>query len=322
MDILLLFEPFSKNRCMDYLVKKLGEGLGIEVSIVYNWGLRGVLKVDDAYVPQVIDFLRNINCISMAYIVQSYVYDRSIEKLVDEALETIKAVFTGKEVAIEVRRWDKKYPSTSIEIAKLIARALTEKGFATPNPDSHNMIFVGVDKEFSVIGYADEDMTRIFVRGGIAAAIARNIIAVVERPQTDYEIMDLVQLSRAIGFRLRLYKPNEKSLRKVLDILGIDLNSIEIVDSLDEALKDVGIAIALSMYAKDDEKKLIDLVKSFKGKTIAFVLGNEYEDVSLDLRSRCVAEVRLGPLTGFAMRTSTALAYALGVALPILAGYN
>ncbi|MEL9940194.1 MAG: THUMP domain-containing protein [Ignisphaera sp.] len=322
MDILLLFEPFSKNRCMDYLVKKLSEGLGIEVSIVYNWGLRGILKVGDAHVPQVIDFLRNISCISMTYIVRSYVYDRSIEKLVDEALETIKAVFPGKEVAIEVRRWDKKYPLTSIEIARLIVKALTEKGFATPNLSSHNIIFVGVDKGLSVIGYADEGITRIFVRGGIPAAIARNIIAVIERPQTDYEIMDLIQLSRAIGFRLRLYKPNEKALRKVLDILGIDLDNIEVVDSLDGVLKDVDIAIALSMYAKDDEKKLIDLVKTFKGKTIAFVLGNEYEDVSLDLRSKCVAEVRLGPLTGFAMRTSTALAYALGVTLPILAGYG
>ncbi|MEM0027692.1 MAG: THUMP domain-containing protein [Ignisphaera sp.] len=322
MDILLLFEPFSKNRCMDYLVKKLGEGPGIEVSIVYNWGLRGILKVDDALVPQVIDFLRNISCISMTYIVRSYVYDRSIERLVDEALETIKAVFPNKEVAIEVRRWDKKYPLTSIEIARIIARALTEKGFATPNPDSYNIIFVGVDKEFSVIGYADEDIIRIFVRGGIPVAIARNIIAIVERPQTDYEIMDLIQLSRAIGFRLRLYKPNEKALRKVLDILGIDLNSVEVVNNQNEALKDVDVAIALSMYAKDDEKKLLDLVKSSKGKTIAFVLGNEYEDVSLNLRSKCVAEVRLGPLTGFAMRTSAALAYALGMAIPILAGHG
>ncbi|WP_243678626.1 hypothetical protein [Vulcanisaeta distributa] len=47
---------------------------------------------------------------------------------------------------------------------------------------------------------------------------------------------------------------------------------------------------------------------------IGLILGNEYEDVSLALRSRAMYEVRLGPpMTGHPMRTTIALAYAISV---------
>ncbi|MCC6055378.1 MAG: hypothetical protein LM583_01705 [Desulfurococcaceae archaeon] len=132
--------------------------------------------------------------------------------------------------------------------------------------------------------------------------------------------MDLIQLSRALGFELRLYKPSKKAVERVLNILGLErLWNVLTVEELDKAFSGIDAAIALSMYAKENEKKLAELAKTFKGKRIALVLGNEFEDVLLELRERCLAEVRLGPLTGFTMRSSTALAYALGVVIYVQA---
>jgi len=55
---------------------------------------------------------------------------------------------------------------------------------------------------------------------------------------------------------LRLYKPNGKVLKDVLDALDIEMpKNMKIVKLVDEALEGVDIPIILSFYAKDNERK-------------------------------------------------------------------
>lgn len=55
---------------------------------------------------------------------------------------------------------------------------------------------------------------------------------------------------------MRLYKPNGKVLKDVLDALDIEMpKNMKIVKLVDEALEGIDIPIALSFYAKDNERK-------------------------------------------------------------------
>jgi tRNA(Ser,Leu) C12 N-acetylase TAN1 len=314
MDILLFFEPFARGRCMDYLAEVMQRSAGIAVEKVFNWGLRGIIRIHKDSFNNFLETAKKVTCISSLYIVYSYVKPVDVSRIGEEVIRLAEEVFRGSEVAIDVRRWNKSFPLASIEVAKIIAKMLAEKGTATPNPRAENTIVIGIERDFAVVAYASKDIAVQFSKPSIPIESMRSIVAIAEKPQTDYEIMDLIQLSRALGFELRLYKPNREAFEKVLRILEVErIETLNIVNTLDEALNGIDIAIALSMYARHNEERLGELAKRFKGKRIALVVGNEYEDVSLELRSRCNEEIRLGPLTGFAMRSSTALAYALGI---------
>ncbi len=92
------------------------------------------------------------------------------------------------------------------------------------------------------------------------------------------------------------------------------LHRVKVV-SVDETLNGIDIPIVLSMHANYNEKKLIEVSKEAfsRGLRIGLILGNEYEDVSLSLRSKAMYEIRLGPMTGHPMRTAIALTYAISV---------
>ena len=314
MEILLLFQPFSRGLCLDYVADVAKNRFGLVVEKVFDWGLRAIIKLPTDDISTVMELAKAVTCISSLYIVHKYVKSKDLNAIIAEAVEAARKLFSGRDVCVEVRRWDKTFQLKSVDVARSIAKANEAEGVAKPTPKSSNTLFVGIEKDFVVVAYATKDITDIFSKEGIALDLAKNIIVAVESVKTDYEIMDLVQLSRALGFKLRLFKPNRKVYEKVLHILGLDsIENVEIVESVDDVFKEADVAIALSMYAREGERKLAEIAKAYKGRKILIILGNEYEDVSLELRKRCLAEIRLGPLTGFAMRTTTALAYALGI---------
>uniref|UniRef100_A0A7C2V9F4 Uncharacterized protein n=1 Tax=Ignisphaera aggregans TaxID=334771 RepID=A0A7C2V9F4_9CREN len=321
MELLLTFNPYSRGACLNNVVKALRDR-GFRVDVVYDWELRSVIKVGSDDIYTVLHLISTVMCVSNVYVIYTITGDRSIENITRTCIELVSKMFRGADVYIETRRWDKSYELKSVEVARNVAKEIASLGLAIPSYKGKNVIFIGIDKEFVVIGYADNTVVEMFKRSSIPSEIARNIVAIVDSPQTDYELMDLIQLSRAIGFELRLYKPNQAAMNAVLKILNIKLpENVVIADSLEEALDGIDIAIALSMYSRYNEKTLIELLRNVKEKKIAFVLGNEYKDVSPELREKCDVEIRLGPETGFALRVATALAYALGISLTILAGY-
>jgi hypothetical protein len=92
-----------------------------------------------------------------------------------------------------------------------------------------------------------------------------------------------------------LYKPNGKVLKDVLDALDIEMSkNMKIVKLVDEALEGIDIPITLSFCAKDNERKLIEVLMNSREKKIGFILGNEYRDVLIELiRSRSFIEIRI-----------------------------
>ncbi len=315
---ILFFEPYSRGRCLQRVLEALGSQ-GARARVLRNWGLRALIDVDP------IDALSRIydytDCVSRIAIVHSIISDRSIEKIVELAIDVAKTVFPGRRIFIDVRRWDKTYPLNSIDIARMVARTIAEKGIAIPDPhERENSIVICIDRDATYIAYSYSAIRKH--KKYIPSSVVQHVVAVVDRPRTQYEIMDLIQFSRAIGFELRLYRPNKDELERVLEILAVSsLPNVKVFNDLDEIFNGIDIAIALSPYARENEAKLIEILRSNRDNVIGFVLGNEYDDVSEELRTRCSYTIRLGPASDMPMRTSTALAYVLGLALPILAGY-
>jgi len=316
---LLFFEPYSRRSCLKQVIEVL-RCYGVNATVVRDWSLRALIDVEK--LEALYSVIRDIECVSRIAIVYTIIDDRTIDSIVDAASSLVRDVFKGKRVSIDVRRWDKSYQLTSIDIARRIARMLLQKGIAEPDPhERNNAIIIGIDRDRAYIAYSLEALQKH--RESIPLAVVRRIVAIVDRPQTQYEIMDIIQLARAIGFELRLYRPNIDEYQRVLKILNIDTPiNVRILSDLDSVFRGVDIAIALSFYARENEAKLIKILKDSDNRVIGFVLGNEYSDVSEELRSRCSYTIRLGPITGMPMRTTTALAYVLGLTLPVLAGYT
>ncbi len=318
MLVILFFEPYSRGKCLQRVLEAL-RSQGIQARVLRDWGLRALVDVDSVdALPRIYDYT---DCVSRIALVHSVTSNRSIERIVELAIDVARTVFPGRRILIDVRRWDKTYPLNSTDIARIVARTIAEKGIAIPDPhERENSIVICIDRDVVYIGYSYGAISKR--KKCIPSSVVQHIVAIVDRPRTQYEIMDLIQLSRAISFELRLYKPNKGELERVLKILAVSsLPNVKVLNDLDKVFRGIDIAIALSPYARENEAKLIEILRSSRDKVIGFVLGNEYDDVSEELRARCSYTIRLGPASDMPMRTSTALAYALGLALPILAGY-
>jgi hypothetical protein len=126
--------------------------------------------------------------------------------------------------------------------------------------------------------------------------------------------MDLLQLSHALGVELRLITDQRLIDRAYRALRLGSLPNVKVVKP-EDALVGIDVPIVLSMHAKDNERRLIEVSRdAFRGNLrIGLILGNEYDDVSLNLRKEAKYEIRLGPSTGHPMRTTVALTYALSL---------
>ncbi len=306
--LLLLLEPFARE-CRDSIERI--------ARVVEDHGLRLVVEVED--LRRAIDEILELGYVSRAIaIVDELPRDVDIDTIVEACKRAAEICFGGKDFRVEVRRWDKTFPITSIELARAIARDLEKLGLS-PRVRAVNTLFIGIDSTKIYIGCL-YPWTRK-ERSYIPREAVSQFVAVVERVQTPYEVMDLIQLSRALGgLELRLVQPRREAVEEALKALGIEMPShVKIVESYSEALEGVDIVVVLTPYARQNEAKLVELLCRSSGR-VAFVLGNEYEDVSIELRSRGI-EIRLGPKSEMPMRTAVALSYALGIALTVRAGY-
>jgi len=311
MRIILFFKPSDPQWCLRKLLSS------VPVRLVENWGLRALIEVGEDFDPATI--VESFDCVSRVAVVHAETADTSLESLCSAAVETSKLLPRGALVRVEARRWDKSYHLTSPEIARRVAECLEENAsWVKTSPRANNAILVAVDRGRAFISYMKPGFEETYE--SISREVAEKVVVIAEGLETDYEIADLLQLSRALGFKLRLLNPSMKALEKALKHIGTAA-APEVVQSVDEALKGVETPIALSMYGRNNEKTLIKLVQKARGSVIGLAVGSERRDVSGELRDRCIATIRLGPWTGMPMRTSSAVAYALGLVLPILSGY-
>ncbi len=320
--ILVTFEPYIKSGDIRKILSKVRlksrDSRGIE--IVKLWGRRALIRVED--LNTAINKLKYLNAVSRIIPIYSIIEGRSIDDLSSESINVMRKLANINTFKVECRRWDKEYPVKSVDVARYIgARVCSELKLKVDllNPDV--ILFIGIDKDKAYIGLYGKELIKL--KEAIDKSILKSVRVIVEKVNLEYEMADLIQLSRAIG--VEIYIPwstdIEALYRKVLEKLSLnekDVN-VRIIRDIDWILDSSECIIALTPHAKLNEAFLIDIATQYEGITL--LLGSEYEDISYKLRSKADYEVRLGPITDQPMRISNAIAYALGVILPVRAGY-
>ena len=308
MRVLVTFEPYARGiNPYDVLSR-------INCGSIMEWG-RNKAIIDISDCPE--DALARLRDIE--YVAHLSIIDQVIKRDLNELFEASKKILMnlvgGKGTfKVIVRRMDKKYPMTSVELAKALGKYLAQ--FAEANlEDPDYYIYVEVREDSFIIAHSTRELFSKR-RESIPIDWVKRIIGIIEGPRTVYEAMDLLQLSHALGVELRLIT-DQLLIERAYRALKLSALPTVTVVKPEEALAGVDIPVVLSMHARDNEKKLIEISRDAyrRNLRIGLILGNEYEDVSMALRDKALYEVRLGPLTGHPMRTTIALTYALSLIL-------
>ena len=322
---LLTFEPYAKNINFDILVSDLGSE---NIQICPELSRRGVpvIKIcdKDLNIFEIEKIIRS-RVSYVSHIVEIYnVVDsrdiKDIENVCKKLIQELSTTYKFNSFKIHVRRIDKRYPMTSVEFAKLLGFELSKHvKVDLENPDL--IIYIEIRSNKVIIGYSFRNVFEKS-RKYLPEDWFSKIVGVIENPATVYEIMDLIQLSRSLGIEIRLLDTGVRNVKHLYEKACKNLNlekveNVKIYNNIDDVLKDIEIPITLSYYAIENETKLIEIAKECfdKDVKIGFVLGNEYDDVSIELRKRCKIEVRLGTNTQQPMRSVVALTYATAIIL-------
>lgn len=305
MKVLVTFEPYARSINPYDLLARLNCGL------VEEWG-RNKAIIDISNCPEdTLVRLREIGYIAHISIID-HVIERDLNKLMEVAKGILTGLMHGGTFKVVVRRMDKSYPMTSVELAKVLGKYLAQ--FATADlEDPDYYIYVEVRDDSFIVAHS---MRELFSkrRESIPTDWVRQIIGIVEGPKTVYETMDLLQLSHALGVELRLITDQRLIDRAYRALRLGSLPNVKVVKP-EDALVGIDVPVVLSMHAKDNERRLIEVSRDAfrRNLRIGLILGNEYDDVSLNLRKEAKYEIRLGPSTGHPMRTTVALTYALSL---------
>ncbi|KUO93942.1 MAG: RNA methyltransferase, partial [Vulcanisaeta sp. CIS_19] len=223
--------------------------------MVEEWG-RNKAIIDISNCPE--DTLVRLR--EIEYIAHISIIDHVIERDLDKLMEVAKGILTGLihggTFKVIVRRMDKSYPMTSIELAKVLGKYLAQ--FATADlEDPDYYIYVEVRDDSFIVAHS---MRELFSkrRESIPTDWVRQITGIVEGPKTVYETMDLLQLSHALGVELRLITDQRLIDRAYRALRLGSLPNVKVVKP-EDALVGIDVPVVLSMHAKDNERRLIEV---------------------------------------------------------------
>ncbi len=321
MILLLSYQPYAGKGGTAEVIRALRER-GYKVKLLREWHLRALIETNG----RAIYLLNKMSHVSRIVIVHAVLESRDPETLKGVARKVLESLCERyRSFKVEVRRWDKTYPLTSMELARTIGRELASLGMLEPDLENPELtLFIGIDKDSAIVGYTTHDLVK--KTKAMPSEISDSFVAIVDRPRMLYEIMDLVQLSRALNIEIRILgdKRAFKLLSRALKILELKEEDTRVSlipwEGRERAFKDLESVVVLTPYAEMNEEELVKFVKRAQGK-VGLLLGNEFEDVSLELRKYATLEVRLGPRALQPMRTAIALAYVLGLLYSLKAGY-
>ncbi len=219
--------------------------------------------------------------------------------------------FPGETFAVEARRLDKDLPFTSKEVEVEVGdvvRRLTGAGVDLDNPD------VVVDVHLSERGYligVTPRTVREPERDWLPHDAFSHVYVCFERPRTVYEIADMVRIVAALRLGgLSLVNPEERALREALNKVGASSTvRVETFEDVEDAVR--GTVVALHPTAPESEETLANVAG--KAEELTLLVGSETEGLSPRARRTADVEVHLGPTSAEPMRSSNAVAYALGV---------
>ncbi len=323
----ITLEPYAKNIGIRKLLDDLSI-LGIDADILKEYSREGeyIVKTD---IGNIKDFTRLVryldyvcHIIHLLYLIEYNSYsDEVIKEIINRSKEVLNIVLRNygcRDFKVVAKRIYKKFPISSVDICRIVGSELSKYcKVNVQDPDCY--IYIEVRENLVFVGYALRE-SYIKYREVVPYDIINKIIVVVLEPVTIYEYMDLIQLARSLMIKLRIINVSgntEKMIERACKRLNINIpNNIEIVN-LENCVDGVDYVIVLSQYASYGESILREVAYNLlsRGKTMALVLGNEVSDVPLEIRDKAHCEVRLGPMSGHAMRSSVAISYALGTFL-------
>ncbi len=321
MLLLITLEPYAKMES----IKEILRNFNYKYDVIFELSRKGkyLLKIESDDLDNVISCLRSINEISHIVIIEDILDTLSVDDLINRCralLSKLTSTYGSGTFKVVVKRMFKKYPLTSIELARIIGQELSK--YANPELERPKfIIYLEIHESRCLIGYSLQDIY-FKIRKTIPKNWIDRIIGIVEYPRTVYEVMDLIQLSHALNVELRIIVKRDHIIRKAFEKLNLDESKVKVrtYQDLESALKGIDYLVALTQYAIFNEEKLIEITEEVytSGKVLGFILGNEIDDVSLKARRMSNIEIRLGPQTGHPMRTSIALTYAIAIVVGTL----
>ncbi len=326
---IVTLEPYAKRISWDILYRDF-RLLGFkDVEILKDLSREGeiVVRVEGVDYVTFSVYARALHYVShifeLVYVLHDIYSIDMLKKLSRELLSSLVERYSVKTFRVTVKRVSKHYPLTSVELAKEVGSELSSIcKVDLERADCH--IYLEVRRDVVLIGYS---LGRYVskVRECVPMDVIDRLIVVVDDPQTLYEVMDLVQVSRALRIKLRIFDRRGRAqdlTRLALKKLGLNLSpeTVSICGNVEMCLRGCDIIIVLSQYASLGETFLLEVAGRIlsRGRSLCLVLGNELYDPEMDIRDLAHYEVRLGPCTGQAMRSVNALTYAVGV---IVASY-
>ncbi|WP_243678627.1 THUMP domain-containing protein [Vulcanisaeta distributa] len=252
MRVLVTFEPYARSISPYDLLSKINCGQVVE------WGGRNKCVIDLSNCSSnALTLLRDINYVAHVSIIDQ-VINRDLNTLFTAAREVLSNLISNRDGTFKVivKRMDKKYPITSVELAKKLGEYLAQFAKADlENPDY--IIYVEVREDSFIVAHSTRDLFRKR-REAIPMDWVNKVVGIVEGPKEVYEAMDLIQLSHALGIEIRLIT-NQLLVDRALRALKLNSLPRVRVMNVEEALSGVDIPIVLSMHANYNERKLIEV---------------------------------------------------------------
>ncbi|WP_088335575.1 MULTISPECIES: THUMP domain-containing protein [unclassified Methanopyrus] len=215
--------------------------------------------------------------------------------------------------AVDARRLDKDLPYTSRDLAIEVGEAVRQATGASVDLDSPDRyVDVHVSRRGYLIGITPATLREPH-RGWLPSGAFKHIHVCCERPETGYEIADLIRITAALKLgSLILVEPNRDAVRGAEKKVGASsLIDLRIERDLKEALAGFDVVVGLHPTAPNAERELLRAVKG--ADQICLLTGSETKGLSREAKELADVLVHLGPTTAEPMRTANAVAYAVGV---------
>lgn len=327
MKILVTLEDYTINKEFKIarMMKRIFSSYGIEVKVDVDYEKplrRLVLEFEGDVGDEVLEILRSIPEVSRIILIffERLPFDLDLIKLKClEVLSFLRDRYGSGTFKVEVKKISDEFDVSSMDLRRTIGsyiNANLDLKVNVRNPEY--VLYVQIGRCGVLIGGA---LSRFYrkQRKSIPFDFFNSFVIVFENPKTVYEIMDMLRLCASLNVELRIVGGSEDKIRRALDSIGGVAKSVKLklYSNLDEALGDI-YPIGFSVSGVFNEDDLIKIVKERGDVKFGFLIGNEYEGLSIEARHKVKYLIRLGPPSAFSMRSSTVAAYILGLIAGVL----
>jgi len=306
------------------ILKKLFKSskIDVEVNVDYEKPIRRLILSSEGDMDKILNVLRLMPEVSriIPIFFEQLPYDLNLVKLKSlEAISYLKNRYGSGTFKVEVKKLSDEFKVSSLGICRDVGSYVKENlglNVDVKNPDF--ILYIQFGRSGVLIGAT---LNRFYrkLRRTIPLNFFSDFIIIFENPKTTYEIMDMLRLCASLNVELRIVGGRRDKIERALENVGGVARGVKLklFSNIDEALEDV-YPIGFSFSGVFNECDLISIIKGNLGVKFGFLIGNEYEGLSIEARHKVKYLIRLGPPSTFSMRSSTAAAYILGLIAGLL----